>query len=233
MKWKRCVSKEELDTAESMTSRKMSRVKMESILRRIQSNPFNGDDSSCSLWMGNESSHVTLFGRTTYVRRALYTLFIREPHSDETVTNLDSCRGIYCCKLTHLRLKRRRSPDSSYASNVTAHKKKKSLVEDYLKLQVGHCRQNHSYKITLEETKRLLESIEGNFSDRRTCSIWMGPQCGAKVGGRYVSPARVVHDLFIGEVPKGRRVLRTCVNRNCCVNPSHLKLSSYSVREKR
>lgn len=238
MKWKREVSQEELEVASSLlVHRKHADIYvLKSILRRIDGNPFDPSSDACCPWMGNQSCHVQLAGKTTYVRRALYSLYVDTPSSNELVSNKTSCgNGVVCCKLRHLELTviKKRRVLTKTARDINRRKRQKfsEEAERYIVEKLGVFRKDSDYRLNLKEAKRLFTHITGDLKDRNSCSIWTGPLCGAKVGDSYISPARVIYELFIGKIPAGKRVLRSCINSSHCVNPCHLTLSTYSIKK--
>lgn len=81
-----------------------------------------------------------------------------------------------------------------------------------------------------EDTRRLWKSIDRQSENK--CWMWTG--YADKSGTGRWSPGksslskfvvRAVYELTHGDIPEGKRVKHTCIERLCC-NPSHLVLSS-------
>ena len=54
--------------------------------------------------------------------------------------------------------------------------------------------------------------------------------CGGvhvKRGGKQIGIHRLAYEFYVGEIPKGKSILRTCKNKRC-INPEHLIISNRS-----
>ena len=76
--------------------------------------------------------------------------------------------------------------------------------------------------------ERFLSKIQIG-SNSNDCWIWIDSPCTygggqMRINGKKQMATRISYNLFIGEIPLGRKVLHKCKNK-LCVNPKHLILS--------
>lgn len=82
--------------------------------------------------------------------------------------------------------------------------------------------------------RNLAEFIPQNVKrNKRGCWVWQGKQNGQGYGRiginyRVYMAHRVVYELYVGPIPKGKELDHLCRNR-ICVNPSHLEPVTRSV----
>jgi hypothetical protein len=199
----------------------------------------------CWLWTGHIGTHgygtisiVTPSGRRPDVaHRVSYELYVGPIPDGLVIDHL--CRARACVRPSHLEAVTPRTNflRSDHPSAVSSRRNRckygHELTPENIRVSaIGKrdCRQcvrrrNAARRTT--ESRTLSERFESHIvRSSDDCWLWIGARAGGhpaiRINGATTTAARVGYELYVGPIPHGARIKRTCGIR-LCVNPDHLR----------